>query len=653
MTADGIVDAGLSRPEAEFATGASGSWDWDILRDRLHVDVHFAELYGLDPETAIGGLPPSTFFSAIHPEDRARMRIAVAGMLGGAELFSKEFRIVCADGGVLWMHGRGHSLLDGDDRPVRFTGLLVDVTERKRTEERLRIAQAAGGIGTFEYTDGFATAAVSDEFCRLLGLYPAPTLPVRTINNIVVGGDAQLIPQLPGNRIPETLDGDFAIVRSDNGRHRWIARRGEIVREGSGYRLVGVIYDITAAREQEEQLRVLNDTLEMRVEQEVAERQLVEDALRQAQKMEAIGQLTGGVAHDFNNLLMAILSSLELLRKRVSTEPDLVRLLDNSVEAAERGASLTQRMLAFARRQDLTTERVAIPRLVAGMMDLLRRSLGPSFAIETDFPVDLWPIAADANQLEMALLNLAVNARDAMPDGGVITVAAAGSDVAPGNVLQLAPGRYVRLSISDRGSGMDAETLARAIDPFFTTKDVGKGTGLGLSMVHGFAHQIGGAFQLESAPDRGTSAHIWLPAIRPEDLVEAPVGSDPAQVSSGSKAGRPLTILVVDDDAIILMNTAALLEDLGHRVYEAGSGAEAIELFRTCGDVDLLITDQAMPAMTGSELIAALRAERADLPIILATGYGEAPTDAKLAIHRLGKPFGQAELERAIITATA
>jgi PAS domain S-box-containing protein len=652
MIADGLPGSRLSRPSAEWATGgASGAWDWDIEQQRLYVDAAFAELYGLDPDAANTALPPSVFYLAIHPEDRPRMRIAVAGMLGGAELFSKEFRIIDPDGGVLWMHGRGHTLLDDDDRPVRFTGLLVDVTERKRTEERLRIAQAAGGIGTFEYTDGFATVAVSNEFCSLLGLHPAPALPVRTINAVVVSGDRQLIPQPGGNRAPETLDGDFAIVRGDDGKNRWIACRGEIVREGSGYRLIGVIYDITASRKQEEQLRELNDTLEMRVEQEVAERQLVEDALRQAQKMEAIGQLTGGIAHDFNNLLMAILSGLELMRKRVS-EPELVRLLDNSVEAAERGAVLTQRMLAFARRQELTTERVAIPRLVAGMMDLLRRSLGPAFTIQTDFPADISPIAADANQLEMALLNLAVNARDAMPDGGMITIAAAGGNVFAGNLQQLDPGRYVRLSVSDRGSGMDAATLAKAIDPFFTTKDVGKGTGLGLSMIHGFAHQIGGAFQLESVPGRGTTAHIWLPAISPNASDGGVVDADQEQEGPSGMDERSLTILVVDDDAIILMNTAALLEDLGHRVYEACSGTEALALFRTRPDIDLLITDQAMPAMTGSELIAAVRAERPDLPIILATGYGEAPTDAKLAIHRLGKPFGQTELQRTITAAT-
>jgi PAS domain S-box-containing protein len=376
------------------------------------------------------------------------------------------------------------------------------------------------------------------------------------------------------------------------------------------------------------------------------ELELAREALFQSQKLEAIGQLTGGIAHDFNNLLMAIRSGLELLRKRSDLEPQAAKLLDNCLMATDRGAALTQRMLAFARRQELSTEAVVLPQLVGGMMELLQRALGPAFVIETRFPAGLVPVAADVNQLEMALLNLAVNARDAMPDGGAIAIGAVEQDVRSGAVAGLAPGRYVRLSVTDNGAGMDAATLARAADPFFTTKGIGKGTGLGLSMVHGFAQQIGGALQMESEVGRGTSAHIWLP-LSDEKTGTASSEAQPAEAAQ--TASR--RILIVDDDAIILMNTAALLQDLGHQVIEAGSGDEALELLRAHPDIAVLITDQAMPGMTGSELIAAARAERPALPVILATGYGETPADVAQGLQRLGKPFGQKELERAVAQA--
>lgn len=621
-------------------TGASGTWDWDIVKDVLHVDAQFAELYNLDP--ASQGLPTSSFFKAIHPDDRARMRIAVAGIISGAELFSKEFRIIDPKGLTLWMHARGQGHLDEHDEPVRFTGLIVDVTERKRTEERLRIAQSAGGIGTFEYMDGHATAAVSGEFCRLLGLHPAPALPVQTING-VLDEEAQLIPGHREGAIPETLDAEFRIRRKDDGALRWIARRGEILREGAGYRLVGVIYDVTAAKAQEAALRDLNETLESRVQDEVAIRQQAEEALRQAQKMEAVGQLTGGIAHDFNNLLMAITSSLTLLEKRIPPDPQTLRLIDNAQQGAQRGAALTQRMLAFARRQDLASERLDLGALVTGMRYLVERTLGPAWDLDLAFPQQLPAVLADSNQLEMALLNLAVNARDAMPDGGTIHVTAQLRTIPDDAVAELAAGTYIALSVIDTGEGMDDNTLAHATEPFFTTKGVGKGTGLGLSMIHGLARQLHGGFTLHSALGEGTTAILWLPVApgreNPVDTAASP--EEPFDI------GR-LTILTVDDDLLILMNTAALLEDLGHDVLEAGSGQEALDLLRQRPDIDLIITDQAMPGMTGTQLADHATDMRGDLPIILASGYGEVPAGAQQRIVKLGKPFNQTMLVKAI-----
>jgi PAS domain S-box-containing protein len=367
------------------------------------------------------------------------------------------------------------------------------------------------------------------------------------------------------------------------------------------------------------------------------------EALNQSQKMEAIGHLTGGIAHDFNNLLMAISSSLELIRKRLPADPKLQLLLDNAMQGAERGAVLTKRMLAFARRQALNTEIIQIPDLVRGMSDLLQRSLGQSISIETRFPLRLSPINADANQLEMALLNLAVNSRDAMPEGGQIIIAAREEEVSAISDPGLKPGRYVRLSVTDNGEGMDAETLRRATEPFFTTKGVGKGTGLGVPMVHGLAEQFGGRFNLRSSMGEGTTAEIWLPAAE-RAPVPAPVRS---KIPAKESFYEPLVILCVDDDPLVLTNTVAMLEDFGHTAIAASSGRQALNVLREENAIDLVIADQVMPGMTGMELAKAIWAEWPKLSIILASGFAEAPID-RLALPRLSKPFTQTELAESI-----
>ena len=365
-------------------------------------------------------------------------------------------------------------------------------------------------------------------------------------------------------------------------------------------------------------------------------------ALTQSQKLEAIGQLTGGVAHDFNNLLMAVLGSLELLKKRLPDDPRALALLENAVMGAERGAALTQRMLSFARKQELALEGVDLEALVAGMAGLLQRSLGPSVELVADFPRRLPPAFTDGNQLETALLNLAVNARDAMPDGGLITIEAAVARAGAEAAVGLPPGNYVRLRVTDEGAGMDAPTLARATEPFYTTKGVGKGTGLGLSMVHGLAEQSGGRLVLESAPGKGTRVELWLP--------QAQAVGAPRPVASGDGDGRqvrPLVILAVDDDSLVLVNTAAMLEDLGHEVISAASAAEALAILRG-RRVDLVITDQAMPQMTGQQLAEQLKTMRPGLPVVLASGFAELPDGVGGELPRLAKPYSQAELARVL-----
>ena len=361
------------------------------------------------------------------------------------------------------------------------------------------------------------------------------------------------------------------------------------------------------------------------------------EALFQAQKMQAIGQLSGGIAHDFNNLLTVILGNLEIVRKRIGDDSKITRLLDNATQGALRGVSLTQRMLAFARRQELKTEPVEIPALLEGITGLLRSSLGPTVVLETRFTEAVEPVLADINQLELAVLNLVTNARDAMPHGGKILIRARSEEASDHSALTPMSGRYVCLSINDTGEGMDDATLAVAMDPFFTTKGVGKGTGLGLSMVHGFIEQLGGRFIIKSHKGEGTTAELWIP-VATQGSVAKPVEENAAPPVSR------LCVLVVDDDSLVLTSTCLLLEDLGHRVISAVSGAQALKVFDSEQAIDLVITDMAMPQMDGAHLAQAIRSIKPDLPIILATGYAERLEGFATRLPRLSKPFTQLNL---------
>jgi len=387
-----------------------------------------------------------------------------------------------------------------------------------------------------------------------------------------------------------------------------------------------------------------------KITRDISERRKAEEELQkarefslQAQKLEAIGQLTGGIAHDFNNLLMAVLGSLELLRKRLSDDPKSIALLENAAQGAQRGTTLTKRMLAFARNYEMKKEAIDIPTLVHGMKELVERSMGPSFNMEIRFPLSLNPVEADANQLELALLNLSLNARDAMADGGDIILAAREENISAGHRSGLKAGRYIRLSVTDTGEGMDQETLLKATEPFFTTKGVGKGTGLGLSMVHGFAEQSGGRLILHSQKGAGTTAELLLPVAKTSEK------AIPATPAPPAKALRPLTILAVDDDALVLMNTVHMLEDLGHTVFEAYSGYEALEILKREDGIDLVVTDQAMPKMTGIELAKIIKREWPDIPVLLATGYADRVRGDDVGLPKLTKPYMQRELAEAIV----
>jgi PAS domain S-box-containing protein len=606
-------------------SGGAAAWEWDISEGRIVGDARFAALYGLEFKDVAEGISADVFFSIVHPDDQTRIRLAIDGMLQGAEVFSRQYRIILPNGVMRWVHARGHCLTEYE-RPVRFTGVLVDTTDQRRVEEQLRIAQSAGGVGTFEYIDGFATCTVSPQFCRLLGLHPANDLPVRTINALVVTGDPLVIEMDPGEALGPAPIVETRVRRPGSDEVRWLARRGEYIRdiETAGARFSGVIYDITDLKVTEQQLRELNDQLEVRVAERTLALERSEEQLRQSQKMDAIGQLTGGVAHDFNNLLTIIVGNLEVMQRRLKSanadRPVFERSLDSAMRGAQRAASLTQRLLAFSRQQPLEPRPVDVSRLVSEMSDLLRRSIGEHVALETVLAGGLWRAHVDANQLEMAILNLVVNSRDAMPGGGKLTIETSNASLDRAYAKEQAeviPGQYVQIAVSDSGIGMDAKTISRAFEPFFTTKDVGHGTGLGLSQVYGFVKQSGGHVKIYSEPDVGTTVKIYLPRWH-----AANTETEKPHVAKVSRAQSGEVILVVEDDDDVRAHTVSVISELGYTVLQAANGTKAISLLQENPQIQLLFTDVGLPGgMNGRQLAEKARLIRRDLRVLFTTGY--------------------------------
>ena len=407
------------------------------------------------------------------------------------------------------------------------------------------------------------------------------------------------------------------------------------------------------------ELRELADTLEAKVRErtqdlaaandrltaEIAERERAETRLVQAQKMEAVGQLTGGIAHDFNNLLTAVIGSLDLLMRRTEEEK-LRRLAGNALQAAERGAKLTAQLLAFSRRQRLSPSPLDPNRIVTGMGDLLARAIGSHVRVETRLEPNLWHALADPTQLEVMLLNLAINARDAMPAGGRLTITTKNVEsISKQLAADLTPGQYVAISVADTGTGMSPAVLARAFEPFFTTKEQGKGTGLGLAQLYGFAKQSGGTVRIESAEGQGTTVTLYLPRT-----VAEMQAADPVMLEA--KPRERARILIVDDDDDVRLVAAALVEEIGYEVVAAGSGDEALKLIEA-GTFALLMTDVAMPGMTGVELARRVRAAAPGLPILFASGYADVQTfGAELSDEAvLKKPYRISEVAARISAA--
>ncbi|PSC03858.1 hybrid sensor histidine kinase/response regulator [Alsobacter soli] len=378
------------------------------------------------------------------------------------------------------------------------------------------------------------------------------------------------------------------------------------------------------------------------IERDITEQRRLDARLRQAEKMQALGTLAGGVAHDFNNLLTAVLGSIDLAARRIDDNPRVSKLLANAAYAARRGASLTHRLLSFSRQRELEPRVVNPNTVLAEMSELLARTLGGMVQIEKRCADDLWPVLIDPAQLELAILNLCVNARDAMPDGGTLTLSTRNARIADGDALTLPAGDYVALTVRDTGSGMAPDVAARIFEPFFTTKEIGKGTGLGLSMVYGLVQQSGGAVDVQTAPGRGTAITLYFP--RSEQAGEA---ADEPGATPGQRKRRSGRILVVDDDRAVRSVTAQFLQELGHQVIEAESAAEALAAIDADARPDLVIADIAMPEMNGLELAAHLRSRERTAPVLLVTGYADI-SGREIDAAVIHKPFQIQDLDQAV-----
>jgi signal transduction histidine kinase/CheY-like chemotaxis protein/PAS domain-containing protein len=676
----------------------AGFFDWDMKGGVVYRSPELAALLGGSP-----GVSPWTrdsWLEWIAPEDRPRVEALERQCIEQRRKhIDVEFRARLPRVGVRWLGRLGALYYDEDGSPVRMIGVSMDVTERKRTE---RLAQAVNSIN-----DVVHSSLDVDEIMERAVSRAAEAVGCETAAVCMREGAAWTVRYVYG--FPEEIIG---CQKGDEGAPHAVqavetrkpiaindARnypRAKCLHEQEheqsallvvplvtkdevfgvlilGHRQPGLVFDgadvdfagklasslslalhnarlwcearreLAQRKEMEDKLRQLNSDLEARVAERTAQ-------LVQVQKLEALGQLTGGLAHDFNNLLAVILGNVELLRKRIGGDGKALRFAGNAIQAAERGAALTRRMLAFARRQDLQPGAVNVGELVAGLMTVLRSSLGSAIEIRTDFPDGLWLAQADANQLELALLNLSVNARDAIrekqgPGGTGTLVFAARNETVPSGVHQLAGGDYVTLSVIDSGAGMNADTLSRAADPFFTTKGPGKGTGLGLSMVQGLALQSGGALRLTSEAGEGATIQLWLPRAAAEP------GSKDACDARPPFEDSSLAILLVDDDGLVCVATADMLIDLGHRVYEAQSAKQALEILRGGAKIDLVITDHVMPGMTGLQLAKEIQTRWPGVPVVLATGFAESSGDSDFGLVRLEKPYDQNSLVAAVAEA--
>ena len=577
------------------------------------------------------GQPASVFFTL---EDRqkgtqlAEMQNALDQGRGNDERWHQK-----KDGTCFWASGEMMPLKDENGTPQGFLKILRDRTEQRQAAEAQRadaeflhsvLASSGDCIKVldldakleFMNEGGLRIMEVSDfnaiRGCPWPGFWPADGQEEAwaAIATARAGASARFqgfADTMKGT--PKCWDVQVTAIPGAHGRPE---------------KLLAVSRDITEQKRIEGELRELNDTLERRIEERTRELRASEDQLRQSQKLDAIGQLTGGVAHDFNNLLTGISGSLEILQTRLARGQftDVDRFISAAQGASKRAAALTHRLLAFSRRQTLDPKPTNANRLIAGMEDLVRRTVGPSIEVETVLAEDLWITLCDASQLENSVLNLCINARDAMPDGGKLTIETANTslDRRTAREQDMAAGQYVTVCVTDTGSGMAPDVIERAFDPFYTTKPMGQGTGLGLSMTYGFAKQSGGQVRIYSEVDKGTTMRIFLPRHAGEEDAE----SLPALLAEVPRAQAGETILIVDDDEAVRMLVTEVLQELGYGAIEAADGTSGLNVLQSNARIDLLITDVGLPGgMNGRQIADVARVHRPGLKVLFITGYAE------------------------------
>ena len=642
-TAQRLRDSEAQQRLAMEAVGL-GIWRFDARGGRFHGSDRTADLLG---STAANGTSIEAWIRSVSADHRDGIRNALYRDGPASGGFEREFPVASADGQVRWLAMRGSFLTEAAPGAARAVGILEDVTGRRRAHE-----EQLGELAGRHAADRRLFAAIIESSTDLI-VAVDQDLRILLFNSAY----QREIEALYGRR-PEIGHSLLDLMRDLPDA---AARMSDLWNRALAGETFTLVEDIGNPALRRRRYELAFGTLvdpggrrigAFRIARDVGERERTQEALRQAEetlhqirKMEAIGQLTGGIAHDFNNLLQAIGSALYLIEAgQDSRDPGgpTAKALDMATAAVTKGATLTQHLLAFSRRQRLEPKAVNVGDLVKGMGGLLERTLGGTIRIVTEAAPGLWPARVDPNQLEMAVLNLAINARDAMPDGGVLTIATAnGPADAAGRPGDLAPGDFVCISVTDTGQGMSDEVAARAFEPFFTTKGVGHGTGLGLSMVHGLAAQSGGTVMLDTHPGRGTTVTLYLPRAEAQDAA-APADRGTMKAPPPQ---RPATVLVVEDEVLVRMGTATVLEQAGFRIMEAASGFQALEVMDREPDVDLVLTDYAMPGMTGLELIRELRARRPDLPVLMVTGYAEIPKASSVdGLGIVQKPYRADEL---------
>lgn len=627
------------------ATDAVGTWDWDIGEDRFIADAHFAQLHGVDPVRA-SQLPISEYLQGVHPEDRAMVARSIKHCITHGTEYAEEYRLLQPNGELRWVFARGRCYKDHHGRPMRFLGAALDLTERKHTEQALRQSQTELQLIMnampilISYVDQEERFRLNNAaYLDWYGLTPQELFG-RTIRD-VIGEEAYF---LRAPYIAEALAGrscSFSLYTSHRDGSTRHALMNYVPRHGPDGAVNGFyifVIDETERKKTEEALRNLNETLEERVsarteqlaqanqrlQNEMFERERAEDALRHAQKMEAVGQLTGGIAHDFNNMLTGIIGSLDLMQRYIANgrADEIGRFTEAAVSSANRAAALTHRLLAFSRRQSLDRKKLDVNELVHSLEDLIRRTKGDPIELELRLTDTAWPVSTDVSQLENALLNLVINARDAMPEGGKLLIETANVYLDGSDITTLEPvkaGDYLMLAVSDNGTGMTPSVRSKAFDPFFTTKPIGQGTGLGLSMIYGFAQQSGGHVSLDSVPGQGTCVRLYLPRLKTPELQAAEV--EPVSVTPPTASGE--TVMVVEDDPAVRMLVLDLLKELGYRGYEAQDATSALPLLESDSRIDLLVTDVGLPGMNGRQLAEIARQHRPGLKVLFMTGYAQ------------------------------